>query len=147
MGYFKRQSANCICGWAALVTFLLSSCGCGSPGPQPVAVSGTVTYNGEPVAAMITFIPAGNAGQVARGNSDQAGRFVLGTSAPGDGAYPGNYEVSIVPLEVPPMPGVDGMPASYKSPLPMKYGDPATSGFTAEVNEGGGNAFVFEMKD
>lgn len=132
------------------ILIIASLPGCGPSGPQPVEVTGKVTYNGEPAQAMVTFVPDGG-GEIerpAKGETDEAGRFALSTLAANDGAFPGRYRVSVLPAEPPPMPGPDGsFPSWYKSPFPRKYGNPATSDFTAEVKEGAENDFTFALTD
>ena len=131
-----------------LAPLLLVLNGCGPSGPQPVPVTGAVTYNDKAVEVMVTFLPVAETGQVAKGLSDKSGKFSLSTLAPEDGAFPGQYRVSVLPAEPPPMPGPSGdFPPSYRSPLPVKYGNPETSGFTADVREGADNDFTFALTD
>ena len=132
--------------WVLAAGILMVSLhGCGPSGPKRVQVTGTVTFNGTPVRAMVTFIPDGASGHPARGMTDETGAFALGTFAPRDGAIPGQYRVSVLPAEPPPLPGYPEA-KSYKSPLPKQYGDPATSGFTADVKDEGENDFTFALK-
>ncbi len=85
---------------------LLLALGCGSEStktklPDPVPVSGTVTYGDQPLAdAMVTFSPTDTTvGQGASGLTDSSGKYVLQSSPvdgkPKPGAIPGNYKVSI----------------------------------------------------
>ena len=125
--------------------------GCGSPGTVPTAeVTGTVTYNGAPVAdASVGFIPA--SGRPASGITDASGKFTLSSFGEGDGAVPGQHKVAITPnaSQPQPMPGTPEYEAAAdaKPPFPERYGDPSTSGFTAQVKEGEVNNFTFDMKD
>jgi len=58
-------------------------------------VSGKVTYKGAPVAkGIINFIPAKNDGRAASGTIEN-GNYKLTTLTPGDGAFPGEYYVTI----------------------------------------------------
>lgn len=129
------------------------------------AVSGTVTYNGEPVeAANVAFVPTGEGAKMAAGTTDAQGKFTLTTVKAGDGAVPGSYQVAISKIEggaaaggeqteeearAAAMPGGSGpvAPVEVKDLLPVKYKDAANSGFTAEVKAGGGNDFTFDLKD
>jgi hypothetical protein len=91
------------CGAVGLLFIL----GCGDGGtkgpvlPEPVPVSGTVTYGDAPLAdAMVTFTPTeSTVGQGASGITDGSGKYVLesrwsdGKSKPG--AIPGKYVVTI----------------------------------------------------
>lgn len=73
--------------------------GCGEESRQPelAEVRGTVTFNGRPVVAEVTFQPAGDdsAGRPSRGFSDSDGQFTLQYSADAEGAVPGRHEVVI----------------------------------------------------
>jgi hypothetical protein len=151
--------------WLLGVVGALLMAGCGGPAadpnrPQTVAVSGTVTYKGSPVeGATVTFLSDSREGKGAVGKTDASGRFTLMTFAPGDGAVPGTYKVTVRKTETqggvvseeeankylergqnPPAPTV-------KDLLPEKYNSPQTSGLTAEVAQGGENDFKFELTD
>jgi len=130
---------------------LVSVAGCGKPGTAPtVKVTGTVTYNGTPVAgASVGFLP--DSGRPASGTTDAQGRFTLSTFAQGDGAVPGRHRVTISEpaSESAPMPGTPEA-ENWTPPeprFPAKYADPNTSGFTATVEKGGENDFTFDMTD
>ena len=84
---------------------MLSLAGCGggpardAKWPEPVPVSGTVRYEGEPLAdAQITFSPEGT-GYLATGTSDAEGRYTLMTrfsrSFEEEGVVPGKYKVLV----------------------------------------------------
>jgi hypothetical protein len=135
-----------------LAIVLLFVVGCGRhPGTQPTAkVTGTVTYNGQPIERVsVVFTP--ESGRPASGVTDASGKFTLSTFAPGDGALPGLHKVGL--REAPdidmPMPGTPEaagwQPA--KAHFPEKYADPAQSGFTARVQLGKRNEFRFDMSD
>ena len=119
--------------------------------PPTVKVTGTVTYNGEPVeGASVAFFP--ETGRGASGLTDSQGRFTLSTFGTNDGAVLGMHKVAITSGggdEPPPMPGMPGYEESQqgKAPFPAKYGDPKTSGFSAKVEQGGANDFPFDMTD
>lgn len=141
----------------AMASFLV---GCGSEAELDglVAVTGTVTHNGQPVeGATVTFNPT--EGRAASGITDAEGRFTLTTLTANDGAMPGSYNVGISKTDVqgamtaeeaeaylmqhnqaPP-------PPVTKELLPVKYKNPAKSGLTATVNESGANDFTFELAD
>ncbi len=131
--------------------------GCGGPAEDPnrpatVAVSGTVTYNGQPIeGATVAFLPKVPAGTGASGRTDASGKFGLTAFQPGDGAVPGSYLVTIVKTEAQGGGEVQedssAAPAVPKSLLPEKYGNPQGSGLTAEVKEGAENQFTFDLKD
>jgi len=120
--------------------------------PATVAVSGTVTYNGQPVdGATVAFLPQKPDGTGASGLTDAAGKFTLTAFEPGDGAVPGSYLVTVTKTEAQGGGEVqensEATPTAPKSLLPEKYGNPQVSGLTAEVKEGEKTEFVFELKD
>src|SRR5262249_2016105 len=86
--------------------------------------------------AMVTFIPVDQKpGQIATGTTDKDGGFQLTTTQPNDGAFPGEYKVTVVyaeGAEPPPAKGVkeafqgfekaqgqERKPPKYK--IPEKY--------------------------
>ncbi|MEX2174225.1 MAG: carboxypeptidase-like regulatory domain-containing protein [Pirellulaceae bacterium] len=145
------------CGVLVMALGLVLGCGEGT-GVSTVAVTGTVTHKGAPLAgAVVSFVPVGGVTEEKRsavGVTDAAGKYSLTTQAKDDGAVPGEYQVSITRYEGPPPvagggeeAGPDGeMPASYggeapetppaQNLLPAKYASPDTSGLTATVAGG-----------
>lgn len=139
--------------------------GCGGGGQQsaePVfPVTGTVTFNGQPVVgADITFRNKEKQ-RAAFGKTDDAGKYSLTTFTVKDGAVEGNSTVTITKhisqaedvveadLEseayIPPTEGYDPPAKKEESGLPEKYADAATSGLTATVTADGPNEFDFEL--
>lgn len=100
--------------------------------------------------ASVTFIPQ-EGGRSANGLTDDEGRFVLTTYEPGDGAVPGEHNVTITPGDNEDVPEV--IPDDYdyaaaaESPLSIspEYADPAQSGLKASVSSGEQNEFRFEL--
>jgi hypothetical protein len=82
---------------STLVTVGLALTGCSnSLRPPTYPVTGTVTFQGKPVAgAVITFVPTGEEGEAASAISDSEGKYALTTWEAGDGARPGEYRVKI----------------------------------------------------
>src|SRR5215469_13536013 len=80
---------------------LLYVLGCSDDGmAKRYPVSGTVKYNGQPVAkARINFTPKGAGHQGASGMVEN-GSFTLTTLSPGDGALPGEYVVTVDTREI-----------------------------------------------
>jgi hypothetical protein len=134
--------------WVVIAAVVaLAAAGCGGDGK--VSVSGVVTLNSEPVeGAVVTFIPVEkNRGQVAHGTTGRDGTFRLTTSKPNDGAFPGEYKVTVVYAEGAEPPPAKGMKDAFtgfvkaqgqqrKAPkyrLPDHYGDPARSGLSQKV--------------
>lgn len=134
--------------FAALAAALLLA-GCVDPGPKAhiekvVPVSGTLTYNGQPLESyQVTFLPT-DGRRAATGVTDAAGKFTMGTNKAGDGAPPGTNQVAIV--WAPPTTDIPGQeqiiddPSQLPKPpvqIPAKYGNPETSGLTQEVPDSG----------
>ena len=134
---------------AAAGLIVLGVIGCG---PATMAkVSGTVTWQGEPVPdAMVAFVAQKSPGAV--GRTDAAGRFSRTTLKPGDGAYFGSFRVAIEPFKpglgpdaAPPAPLARPKPAPERIDIPEVYRSPDTSPLTAEVKRGVKNTFDFEL--
>ncbi len=91
-------------------------------------MTGTVTLAGKPVpGAKVIFVPAGGAGEEARGTSDAAGVYTLATG-PRPGCAAGSYRVAVFSFQ-------DRTP-EMKPPIwlvPLKYTDVKTSGLTVDV--------------
>jgi hypothetical protein len=136
--------------------------GCSKSGIKGLAsVTGTVTQGGKPLeGATVTFVPTATGGDVkaATGTTDAQGVFKLTTLQPGDGAMPGEYNVTVSKLEVtgkiftqeegnayyqkyqkpPPIP-------ASKNHVDLKYSHPINSGLTASVKKGEQNNFTFAV--
>ena len=118
-----------------------------------VPVSGTLTYNGQPLENyQVTFLPT-DGRRAATGVADADGKFTMGTNKAGDGAPPGTHKVAIV--WAPPttdLPGheqiIDDPSLLPKPPveIPAKYGNPETSGLTQEVPDEGIEDLKIDLK-
>src|SRR5262249_49616243 len=87
------NSRRLMLGMLAL-SFVLFGSGCS----KLVKVKGTVTLDGEPVeGATVLFEPLDGAGLPANAQTDENGVFELGTHTRMDGAYRGEYKVSLTP--------------------------------------------------
>ena len=86
-------------GHPLLVLLCAGSLSCANA-PELVQVDGVVTKDGKPLSHIqVIFYPdheAGTRGPEARGFTDQAGRYQLGTHTDGDGAVPGKHRVCLV---------------------------------------------------
>ncbi|MCA9268343.1 MAG: hypothetical protein KDA41_07720, partial [Planctomycetales bacterium] len=72
--------------WALALCAPFAACGCGSDHPRTYAVTGTVTFDGAPLAdAEVTFIPRAGQGRHSSGTTDAQGVFHLRTYTPDDG--------------------------------------------------------------
>ena len=145
---------------AVILLCLPIAVGCGSsPGPQAkvekvVPVSGTLTYQGNPLESyQISFLPT-DGRRPAIGTTDAAGKFAMGTNKVGDGAPPGTHKVTIVWLAPPSTdaPGQETViddPALLPKPkiqIPVKYSSADTSGLTQEVPERGLKDLKIELQ-
>ena len=143
---------------AALLVLAAVGCSAAKPAsnrPQTHPAKGRVMLAGQPLAgATVTFRPEGG-GSGCSGITDTMGAFKLSTFTAGDGAIPGKYRVTVTKLDAGPV-AADVSSSAYAPPsgnapppknlLPETYGDPAKSGFTAEVVGGKANVFEFDLK-
>jgi len=128
----------------SFVASIQSGCG-GSSQLKTLVVTGTVKFQGKPViGANVFFVP--EKGPRAIGDTDSQGRFRLMTSRPGDGAVPGEFKVGVTKFVPDPEKKDDPVPAT-KNELPDKFSNPTTSGFTAKVESGKPNDFLFEITE
>jgi hypothetical protein len=135
------------------VGIVLSGCS-GSERPPTFPVTGTVTWQGKPLAgAAITFVPTDKDGVAASALTDSEGKYSLTTWEAGDGARPGQYRVKVSKQEqatVDPSKMVQNLsieeeqkiyventkPAvPAKRLIPAKYENDLTSGLTHTVGE------------
>jgi hypothetical protein len=139
---------------ACLLFALVTTAGCQGkpPGPekQPtVPVTGQVKYQGRPVANASVIFQSVDGTVVAHGNTDAAGLFTLSTYGNQDGAPPGRYKVIVAAVtakEVEPGVLADVPPGGFKSPVPDKYANPATTDVVVEVKEQGKNDITVDLK-
>ena len=108
------------------VALMVTVVGCGSSHPPLTVVTGTVTYDGEPLAdATVAVMPDGGDGTAkpADGKTDKNGNFTLVTTFPDggivDGAVEGDYTLRVVKYEAVEMPTDEGEP-------PADGADPAS---------------------
>jgi len=83
-----------------LIVLGIVGCGDGAPSVKTVPVSGTVTYNGNPIeGATVTFMQQAEGIRPAGGQTDAQGKFMLKTALGGtkmqDGAMEGSFVVTI----------------------------------------------------
>jgi hypothetical protein len=148
------------CGLLALV-----SVGCGDKGPKLYPATGTVTYEGKPLAdASILFVPQG--GRPSIGTTDASGKFSMTTNGK-PGVPAGTYSVTISKSTAPAAAGGTGgamtpptasdtlseeemkkmqeqmsqmtqtmrQSKPAKSAIPARYSAPEGSGLSAPVTE------------
>lgn len=137
-------------GYAALLLAALVAAGCARhhedewsrKWPPRYPSAGTVELDGQPLeGAVVTFFTEksdlGNKPFSAVGFTDTAGRFVLKTFRPDDGAVAGDHVVMIEKREM-----TDGRIVTH---LPAKYARKESSGLSATVTETGPNTFLFQL--
>ncbi|MBW3598219.1 MAG: DUF4198 domain-containing protein [Planctomycetes bacterium] len=148
-----------IAGSITCVALLAGGCG-GVDHPTTHPVSGTVLYNGEPVADAVVSFQGENATKLATGRTDAQGRFTLATYEPGDGAVPGKHQVTVTKMTTvgggstggsATMEEAAAAAETHEAPqerneLPDKYAEPGLSQLEFTV-EPGQNDFKIELTD
>lgn len=138
MSWLTNRKA--ICGALALV-FVGGAIGCSSENRiETATVSGSVTYNGDPLQiGSLLFVPVGG-GPSAEANIGTDGSFEMGTYDDDDGAVLGEHKVMITAFTAPGGSGLpedvidgDGAPVSV---IPDFYGDLEKSGLKINVKSG-----------
>ena len=149
----------------ALIALTVAGCSGGGDRLAVSPASGTVTYEGQPVAnAQVVFRSKGSA-PAATASTAADGRFRLSTYEEHDGAAPGTYLVTVVKLEggattdpnAPFDPVADmeaaaksanqPAPAPAKSLIPEKYATPSQTPLEFTVQASGNNEFKIELTD
>lgn len=135
---------RCLSSCSAVLV-LLACCGCGGGDePVPVAVSGNVSFKGQPVTQGVVFFMS-DQGFGASAEIDAQGRYVI-RSQYGKGIPAGTYRVSVTP---PPEAAneSDAAPISAAKEthpeIPPKYRDFSTSGLTVDL---GDKPMVFDIQ-
>ena len=118
---------------------LQSTSGCSSEReaehPQTAPVTGSVTYQGNPVLdGLVTFHPQGT-GNPALGNVDENGNFELTTYEKGDGAVLGEHVVTVQVMPAAAVPGMEAETGGGIS-IPKKYNRPETSPLKVQIKAG-----------
>lgn len=132
---------------ALIITVLFGSTGCGRSELPTGAVSGRVTYGGEPVTeGTVLFQP--EKGPAAVGGLDGNGRYVLRTRSLGGGAVVGSHVVTIVPptdIDIIGIRGPGELPKREFPNIPISFHHASTTTLAAEVKPGV-NVFDFELR-
>ena len=148
---------------APLSLLIVCAVGCssasGPPRPKTVKVTGTVTYKGLPVdGAIVSFLGDGTI-PAAIGRTDAKGRFELTTVESGDGAVPGNHQVTVTKVVAKKAGAAkESMEdAAKRSPeaqdeaplslIPERYAQASSTDIKLEVKPSGTNDFPIELKD
>lgn len=137
------------------VCIAIASLGCtpaGPPGPEKLPVvqaSGTVTYQGKPVADASVSFQHSEGKVAATAKTDAQGKFKLSTYGTDDGAPAGKYRVTVAVSAVKEIePGVLApIPeGGVQSPIPLKYANPAESDINVEIPAAGSSDLAVELK-
>lgn len=141
-----KHTLPCSVVWhsAMLAAFaVIVSSGCGSNSPKTVPVTGKISYNGQPLSSgTVMLIPETADGYGATGQILEDGTFKLTSFKPNDGAAPGTYKVTVQVFPDEEAGGEElGLPGAEfgvgkKPPIPLGYGDPATTKLSALINDG-----------
>jgi len=114
-------------------------------------VSGTVRYNGKPLAnAYVSFSPDEPGLRAASGSTDANGHYRLTTFDGYDGAMVGKHRVMIRAEEMPVGPHKAADDITFKRGkllTPLRYSNADTSGLTAEVVARKNNVIDFDLTD
>lgn len=135
-----------------LMSFVLGLTGCQkSDRPALHPVTGTITYDGKPLAdATVTFLPEN--GKLATGFTDASGNYTLFTQGE-PGATEGMFRISIVAMEqgkkytaeeFEKMTDAERAKA-HQSRIPTRYADPNGAELTATVTPAGPNHFPLNL--
>jgi hypothetical protein len=133
---------------AVYLVVLLAGCGGDS---RLARVSGTVRYNGKPLAnAYVGFWPEEPGLRAASATTDANGRYRLTTFQDHDGAMIGKHRVVIRAEEIPPGPPKAADDITYKRGkllTPQRYSNASTSGLNADVIARKKNVIDFDLTD
>lgn len=113
----------------ASVSLMLAGCGGGASGDKRIAVSGSVMFEGKPLATgEILFLSATSPDQTPEGGPIKDGKYSIR-------ALPGAKKVVITSTKESAEPAPDGLP-NYIQVIPGKYSDPLATELTANVEAG-----------
>jgi hypothetical protein len=136
--FFWKGETVFACRWLIGLTLLSAvglALGCGGGGPKEYPVTGTVTFDGQPVEqGEIIFFPSDMGKPYA--SAIVSGKFECRVPV-------GEHRVEITATRESPTPASDGLP-NYESYIPAEYNTEST--LTASVADGGDNTFTFELQ-
>ena len=139
-----------VISFLSLIPCLVVGCG-GEKNPGTVPVSVKITQKGSPLSDATVSIISKD-GKSASGRTNASGIAELSTVEGWDGAFPGEYGVSVekTEMEIVKAPSADspnGTRAQRKNLLPKKYASSKTSGFTMTVDKGQKEPVVFDITE
>ena len=137
--------------WPSICVAACCLAGCGPKlGANRVAVSGTVTYQGAPVAgADVAFQPvAGSAGNTTQTRTDEDGRFRMFSRTEdgefAEGLTAGEYTITVRKFDRKQLTSTQVPPQDL---LPVKYGNQETSGLRERVEVGPPVELTIDLQD
>ena len=160
MTAFRNMGLRAACLASTAIIVVALGCDDGTGLGKRYSVSGMVLYKSQPVEkGTISFTPTTPDGRAATGTIEN-GKYSLTTLAPGDGALPGKYKVTVIAKEVDTTEmekiskgGQFHHDATFfkamknaKKLVPAKYGLADTSGLEREVKTSS-NTLDFELTD
>jgi hypothetical protein len=114
--------------------------GCSEASKPAYPVRGQILIEGKPAArALVAFHPVGATGREAvhpAGQADDQGNFTLTSFAAGDGAPPGEYQVTVVCLVPTKARSRDDDETVTRNDLPVRYAKAETSQLRVTVAKG-----------
>jgi len=135
--------------WSWMLAAACLAAGCSADVPATAPVSGIVELDGKPLKGHqhggVMFTPTG--GRLAKGAIEPGGSFRLSTFTEegGDGAIPGLAKVWVTATvndpSAPPTEGGDAV----RWIIPLKFGNPDTSGLACDVKAGEENVFRIKL--
>jgi hypothetical protein len=138
--------------FGSVICAFASGCGEKSDRIEVYPAHGKVVVNGQPVdGARVVYYPIiaevdGMRTPTPAATTDAAGEYHLESYDPEDGAPAGEYSVTVVWPEPPP-PNAEALGVyDQKDRLRDRYSDPAKSGLTATVPDGGGELPLLDLK-
>ncbi len=158
--HMANQYTKTFCAIFIVCSFVLfTGCSKSSGLKGLVKVKGSITLDGAPLeGASIMLVPTVMSDTVrgASGTSDASGNFEITTIEKGDGAFPGDYKVTVVKKEpVGKVPTPEEMQAAaakgqslnvqYKSVIPDRYGASSTSGIAVKIESGQKDPIKIEL--
>ncbi len=135
----------------SVLLIVVSGCGKNDGRVKVYPTSGKVLVRGTPAeGARVVFYPVSEELKkpgmpIPYGSTDSSGNFKLRSYDADDGAPEGDYNISIVWLDVPPDKAEEN-PLSAKDRLAGKYSNPQTSKLTTKVEKGGGEIPAFDLQ-
>src|SRR5947209_5687537 len=124
--------------------------GCSEAEKPTYPVRGQVLIEGKPAArALVAFHPVGATGREAvhpAGQADEQGNFTLTSFAAGDGAPPGEYQVTVVCLVPIKVRNRNDDETITRNVLPARYAKAETSQLRATIAQGDNTLQAFTLK-